>query len=94
VTEPIGPSLPPRPAKPVIVIPVPEPARRVAKEEFASDGFAPAASPAAPPIPAPKPGPKKPFVPAKVSVQPARPQPWAPRPGQRTIISDFFSPTR
>ena len=82
VTEVPGPSQPglTRHA-PVIVIPSAEPPRRTAKESFASDSN-------------PAPAPTRAFVPAKVSVQPPRPQPWAPRPGQKTILSDFFTPAR
>jgi hypothetical protein len=92
LTETKGPALPPVPtSRPVIVIPTAEPRqaatpelpRRVVKEAFASNEI-----PRVDPVPSA--APVKVHTPPKVSVY-SRPQPLAPRPGQRTILSDFFS---
>jgi hypothetical protein len=90
LTELPGPTLPvllPKP-KPVLVIPTGEPPRRV-RESFAVDSNS---------LPPSVPTPVREFTSAKVSVEPSRPQttvaprpqPWAPRQGQRTIISELF----
>jgi hypothetical protein len=86
LTEILGPALPPRvAATPVMVIPSAELPKRESKETFAAQVTAPEATPT-------RAVPAKTLVPEKVPVQPSRPQPWAPRPGQRTLLSDFFTP--
>jgi hypothetical protein len=85
LTEVQGPTLPaPSTLAPVMVIPSAEPPKRALKATFGSE--VPTAD-AKPSMAAPV----STYVPAKESVQPSRPQPWAPRPGQRTILSDFFA---
>lgn len=86
LVEILGPSLPPRATTaPVMVIPSADPPKRESKETFASQVSPSDSTPT-------KTTPAKTFVPEKVSVQPSRPQPWAPRPGQRTLLSDYFTP--
>ena len=88
LTEIAGPALPPRVASsPVMVIPSADPPKRASKEIFASQ--------VSPPNAVPQKSPQaKSVVPDQASVQPSRPQPWAPRPGQKTLLSDFFTPYR
>jgi hypothetical protein len=88
LTEVRGPTLPaPSTPAPVMVIPSADPPERAPKPTFGSE--APSADDR-PPVAAPV----STYVPAKASVQPSRPQPWAPRPGQRTIFSDLFTPSK
>ena len=90
LTELPGPPLPLSKPKPLVIIPTAEPPRRL-KESFASESQS---------VPPPTPLSVREFTPAKVSVEPSpaqpvapRPQPWAPRPGQRTIFSEIITRT-
>ena len=90
LTDLAGPTLPSPKSKPILIIPTAEPPRRV-RESFASESQS---------VPLSAPTPVREFTPAKVSVEPSppppassRPQPWAPRPGQRTIFSEIITRT-
>jgi len=88
LTEVVGPALPaPSIARPVIMIPPTEPPKRLVKGAFASEPSTSVADVAST-------SPTKVYTPVKVSVYSLRPQPLAPRPGQWTILSEFFSLTR
>jgi len=90
LTELPSPTLPLSKPKPVLIIPTADRPRRT-RETFASDSKS---------LPPATPTPVREATSAKVSVEPSRPepvvprpQPWAPRPGQRTILSEFFTRT-